>query len=81
MEGSLLCGNQTAHPTPTAHRSVQANPAFCCPSIVTEAINAEIESVTGVPVVTITYDGIGAPKNDVVIPYIPALRPAAALQS
>ncbi len=49
---------------------VQANPAFCCPSIVTEAMSKEIERVTGVPVVTITYDGTGAPKNDALEPYL-----------
>jgi len=49
---------------------VQTNPAFCCPSIVTEAMKTRIEEITGVPVVTITYDGTGADKNDVVVPYI-----------
>jgi len=52
---------------------VETNPAFCCPSIVTEAMSDDIERVTGVPVVSITYDGTGAPKNDVVIPFL-ALR-------
>jgi len=49
---------------------VQANPAFCCPSLVTEAMAKEIELVTGVPIVTITYDGTGAPKNDAIVPYL-----------
>jgi predicted CoA-substrate-specific enzyme activase len=49
---------------------VQANPAFCCPSIVTEAMSKEIERITGVPVVTITYDGTGAVKNDAIEPYL-----------
>lgn len=49
---------------------VETNPAFCCPSIVTEAMSEGIERVTGVPVVSITYDGTGAPKNDVVIPFL-----------
>ncbi|MEI6874905.1 MAG: CoA activase, partial [Spirochaetota bacterium] len=49
---------------------VQANPAFCCPSLVTESMSAEIERITGVPVVTITYDGTGAPKNDAIEPYL-----------
>jgi hypothetical protein len=49
---------------------VQANPAFCCPSLVTEAMAREIERVAGVPIVTITYDGTGAPKNDAIIPYL-----------
>jgi len=49
---------------------VQANPAFCCPSLVTEAMTGEIMNITGVPVVTITYDGTSDYKNDVIIPYL-----------
>jgi len=49
---------------------VQANPAFCCPSLVTEAMTSEIMNITGVPVVTITYDGTNDYKNDVIIPYL-----------
>jgi predicted CoA-substrate-specific enzyme activase len=49
---------------------VQASPAFCCPSLVTEAMGRDIEHQTGIPVVSITYDGTGSPKNDVIIPYI-----------
>ncbi len=49
---------------------VQTNPAFCCPSLITEAMSREIEAVTGVPILTITYDGTEAPKNDVIIPYL-----------
>lgn len=49
---------------------VQAAPAFCCPSLVTEAMSGAIEEVTGVPVLTVTYDGTGAYKNDLVEPYL-----------
>ena len=49
---------------------VQASPAFCCPSLVTEAMGRDIENQTGIPIVSITYDGTGSPKNDVIIPYI-----------
>jgi len=49
---------------------VQASPAFCCPSLVTEAMAEKIEQVTGVPVVSITYDGTGGAKNDAIIPYL-----------
>ncbi len=49
---------------------IQTNPAFCCPALVTEAMSAEIEDFTGVPVLSITYDGTEAPKNDVIIPYL-----------
>lgn len=49
---------------------VQTNPAFCCPSLITEAMSREIEEITGIPVLTITYDGTGSPKNDIIIPYL-----------
>ena len=49
---------------------VEANPAFCCPSLVTEAMTSEITNITGVPVVTITYNGTNDYKNDVIIPYL-----------
>jgi predicted CoA-substrate-specific enzyme activase len=49
---------------------VQASPAFCCPALITEAMAAEIERQTNVPVVSITYDGTGGSKNDVIIPYL-----------
>jgi predicted CoA-substrate-specific enzyme activase len=53
---------------------VQTNPAFCCPALVTEAMAETIERVTGVPVVTLTYDGTGGSKNDLVIPYLKYAR-------
>ncbi len=56
---------------------VQASPAFCCPSLVTEAMTRRIEAVTGVPVVPITYDGTVSRKNDVIIPYLEYPRSAA----
>ncbi|MFW6361405.1 MAG: acyl-CoA dehydratase activase [Spirochaetota bacterium] len=49
---------------------VQAVPSFCCPALITEAMNRDIERVTGVPVVSITYDGTGTPQNDRIIPYL-----------
>ena len=49
---------------------VQTNPAFCCPSLVTEAMGNKIEEVTGVPIVVIEYDGTGGIKNDDIIPYL-----------
>ncbi|MFC1862492.1 acyl-CoA dehydratase activase [Thermodesulfobacteriota bacterium] len=49
---------------------VQTSPAFCCPSIVTEAMGRKIEDKTGVPIVSVTYDGTGGNKNEVVIPYL-----------
>ncbi len=49
---------------------VQTNPAFCCPSLVTEAMTQEIKRITGIPVVTLTYDGTNEYKNDVIVPYL-----------
>jgi hypothetical protein len=49
---------------------VQTNPAYCCPSLVTEAMTNEIKRITGIPVVTITYDGTSEYKNDIIIPYL-----------
>ncbi|MGD0278898.1 MAG: acyl-CoA dehydratase activase, partial [Smithella sp.] len=36
---------------------VQTNPAFCCAGLVTEAMSSRIEEYTGIPVVTLNYDG------------------------
>lgn len=49
---------------------VQTSPAFCCPALITEAMAVDIEQKTGVPVVSITYDGTGGNKNDIIIPYL-----------
>ena len=43
---------------------VQTSPAFCCPSLVTEAMAREIEQRIGIPIVSITYDGSKGHKND-----------------
>ena len=53
---------------------VQTNPAFCCPSLVTEAMARRIEELTGVPVVTLTYDGTGNLKNDMIVPYLASVQ-------
>jgi hypothetical protein len=49
---------------------VQLNPAFCCPSLITEAMAEKIEKMIGVPIVTIEYDGTGENKNSDIIPYL-----------
>ncbi len=49
---------------------IQTNPSYCCPSLVTEAMASRIEEITGVPVVTIEYDGTTGIKNEDVIPYL-----------
>ncbi len=53
---------------------VQTSPAFCCPSLVTEAMAKEIEKKTDVPIVSITYDGTSGNKNEAVIPYLTYLN-------
>ena len=49
---------------------VQTSPAFCCPSLITEAMAATIQKMTDTPISTITYDGTGGNKNEVIIPYL-----------
>ena len=49
---------------------IQTNPSYCCPSLVTEAMTSKIEEITGVPVVTIEYDGTSGTKNEDIIPYL-----------
>ena len=49
---------------------VQTSPALCCASLITEAMKDIIEKKTGVPVVSIRYDGTGGNKNTVIIPYL-----------
>jgi predicted CoA-substrate-specific enzyme activase len=53
---------------------IQANPAFCCPALVTEAMTSKIKAIIGVPVVTVTYDGTSEGKNDIILPYLLAAR-------
>ena len=57
---------------------VQTNPAFCCAGLVTEAMASRIEQYTGVPVVTLNYDGTGKNINSRVSPYIRFPRKNAA---
>jgi hypothetical protein len=33
-------------------------------------MSGEIEQKTGVPIVSVTYDGSGGSKNDVILPYL-----------
>lgn len=49
---------------------VQTSPSFCCPSLVSEALAGRIQEKTGVPIVSITYDGTGGDKNRKLIPYL-----------
>lgn len=58
------------HEHPDISLFVQTNPAFCCPSLITEAMAKDIEAITGIPVLTITYDGTRTSKNDIIVPYM-----------
>lgn len=49
---------------------VQLSPGFCCAALVTEAMSARIREVTGVPVLSITYDGTGGNRNEAILPYL-----------
>ena len=49
---------------------VQATPSYCCPGLVTEAMAATIEKHSGIPMVSITYDGMGGNPNRVIIPFL-----------
>jgi predicted CoA-substrate-specific enzyme activase len=71
---NLLKIHHLMHVYPDIELFVQLSPAYCCPSLITEAMAAQIRQRTGVPVVTITYDGTRVPKNGVVAPYLHFLR-------
>lgn len=58
---------------PETRLFVQTNPAFCCPSLITEAMKTEIRKHTGIPIVTITYDGTTEKKNDILAPYLASM--------
>jgi len=49
---------------------VQTNPSYCCPALVTEAMTQRIRELTGVPIVTLTYDGTSDQMNDAIVPHI-----------
>lgn len=49
---------------------VQTNPSYCCPSLVTEAMTAKMEKISGIPVVTLEYDGTISNKNENIIPFL-----------
>ncbi|MDZ4164817.1 MAG: acyl-CoA dehydratase activase, partial [Smithellaceae bacterium] len=61
---------------------VQTNPAFCCAGLITEAMAPRIEEYTGIPVVTLNYDGTGKNINQKIRPYLkfPRKRTAASQQ-
>ncbi|MBF0299367.1 MAG: CoA activase [Oligoflexia bacterium] len=55
---------------PEINLFVQLHPSFCCPSLITEAMTRNIEKITGVSLVTISYDGTLSSKNEVLLPYL-----------
>jgi predicted CoA-substrate-specific enzyme activase len=59
---------------------VQTNPAFCCAGLVTESMASRIEEYTGVPVVTLNYDGTGKNINSKISPYIKFPRRKATVK-
>ena len=60
---------------------VQLSPVFCCAGLVTEAMNRRIEETTGVPVISLTYDGTGGSCNEVLAPYLRYSRKSAPVKS
>jgi predicted nucleotide-binding protein (sugar kinase/HSP70/actin superfamily) len=49
---------------------VQLNPAYCAAALITQAMAYKIEKITGIPVVTIEYDGTNQFKNEAILPYL-----------
>jgi hypothetical protein len=49
---------------------VHANPIFCCPGLVSEAIFKAVEADIGIPIVSLVYDGTTTSKNDALAPYL-----------
>lgn len=67
---NILKIHNLVHQYPDIDLFIQTNPAYCCPSLITEAMAPRIEEVTGIPVVTIEYDGTSGFKNEDIIPYL-----------
>jgi len=67
---NILKIHRLIHQYPDIDLFIQTNPAYCCPSLVTEAMAPRIEELTGIPVVTIEYDGTSGFKNEDIIPYL-----------
>ncbi|MGA1865249.1 MAG: acyl-CoA dehydratase activase [bacterium] len=55
---------------------INVNPIFCCPGLISEAIYRKVEKTIGIPIISITYDGTGGNKNDVILPYLKYPRDA-----
>lgn len=80
MDNILKIHYLTKH-HPEVSLLVQASPALCCASLITEAMKVKIEKQTGIPVVSITYDGTGGFKNDIIVPYLKFSRTSKSRDS
>jgi predicted nucleotide-binding protein (sugar kinase/HSP70/actin superfamily) len=69
MDNLLKIAALTKH-YPDISLFVQTNPAFCCAGLITEAMAPRIEEYTGIPIVTLNYDGTGKNINQKIRPYI-----------
>ncbi len=67
---NILKIHSLIHQYPDIALFIHTNPSYCCPSLVTEALTSRIEELTGIPVVTIEYDGTAGFKNEDIIPYL-----------
>lgn len=57
---------------------IHVNPIFCCPGLVSESMFKAIEKDIGIPIVSVTYDGTGAKRNEVLAPYVHYVLESAA---
>ncbi|MEJ2054314.1 MAG: acyl-CoA dehydratase activase-related protein, partial [Calditrichaceae bacterium] len=53
---------------------IHVNPLFCCPGLVSESIFKQVEKKTGIPIISIVYDGTMNNKNDLLAPYLYYIR-------
>jgi predicted nucleotide-binding protein (sugar kinase/HSP70/actin superfamily) len=49
---------------------IHVNPLFCCPGLVSESIFKRVEKKTGIPIISIIYDGTMNNKNDLLAPHL-----------
>ena len=49
---------------------IHVNPLFCCPGLVSESIFKRVEKTTGIPIISIIYDGTMSNKNDLLAPHL-----------
>jgi predicted CoA-substrate-specific enzyme activase len=78
---NILKIHKLIHQYPDIDLFIQTNPSYCCPSLITEAMTPRIEEITGVPVVTIEYDGTSGFKNENIIPYLKYRRMRSPVHS